>query len=363
MLLSWFGALPVQAMPPICPKFTFPQVSPKPENPLGALEQASINPTIDRFRAAEEAYQKQQFVDAERKLRTILQQSPDHDRAWQRLGDALRRQGKLVEAKVAYDRAIELNKRNIQAYEGRAILGLPKANEIEVPGLGMLRWVDEDLAIKTYRAFLKVNPDYNEAYKLLEQTLILRAGWETKGEIFTASLVENGTDVDEVIGISKTFAPERIKEFIELYEQAYVRFPQEKDFFQNLARFLQAQGNYDKAIQVIEQQIQRQPRSSDLYLELGAALLRAKQFDLSQTAFCQARQLLQIPIQGTPLSKPQSADTSKALKGLARVFRAKNQLKQAIALYEAEIKAAPTPQIADRLRYDLSQFLKASEQE
>jgi tetratricopeptide (TPR) repeat protein len=361
LLLSWLVALPVQAMPPICPKFTFPELPPEPKNSLGVPGPAPTHSTIDLFQPVEEAYQKQQFVGAERQLRTILQQLPDYDRAWQRLGDALRRQGKFAEAKAAYDRAIQLNKRNIQAYEGLAVLDLPKANEVDLPALGVLRWFDEDLAIKTHRAFLQANPDYDKAYKVLEQTLMLRAGRETKGDIFTASLVENGTDLDEVIGISKTIAPDQIGEFVEFYEQAHARFPQQQDFFRNLTRFLQAQENYEQAIRVIKQQIQRQPQSSDLRLELGSALLRAKQLDPAQTAFCQARQLLQNPIQVDPWPTTQS-DLSIALKGLARVLRAKHQIQQAIELYEAEIKAAPTPQIADSLRYGLSQFLKASEQ-
>jgi tetratricopeptide (TPR) repeat protein len=360
-------ALPSEAMPTLCPsppslarkqqptvfRVAVPYqheselIARKAESPSMGSDQATAIQSL--FSQAEKAYQAQQFTNAESILNQALEQSPQESFIWVKLGDTLRRQKKFTEAKKAYDRAIQLDRKAIKAYEGRALLTKPDAHEIELPMVGVLDILDRDLSIKVHREFLTANPDHEEAYQILGNTLLMRAVLEGKASEFKLS--DDQLEIEVNHWVQQYLSAERVQEITELYQEAYLRFPENRSFFGTLVELLQRQGNPDESIQLYRDKIQKDPTEINLQIRLAKFFLRLKRTDEAQKMFCQTLYL----------QKQEKINPSESLEGLARVLGPKQQTRRVIDLYTKEINSTQDLKIRNSIRHGLAKVLSASE--
>ena len=84
------------------------------ESPLESVPRAEA----ERYRRAEEALDGKRWAEAEAAFRAILANYPRSAPIWTALGTALQGQEKVVDARGAYQRAIEYNARFLQAFVG-----------------------------------------------------------------------------------------------------------------------------------------------------------------------------------------------------------------------------------------------------
>ncbi len=262
------------------------------------------------------------------------------------MGNVLRRQNKLVEAKKAYDRAIQLDRRNISAYQGRGVLGESDAAKIDLRGLEVSH---RDLVIQIYREFLKVNPDYEESYSRLGLALSLAILTESKQLDLTVG--DDKLDFYWAPFKKGSVNPERLKEITELYQQAYLRFPTNQPFFYFLTDILQNQERHEEVIRLYNEKIQREPSDIDLKVHLGKIFLRFKRIDEAQKIFCQTLQI----------QRQEKKDPSYSLEGIARTLGLKQQTRQVIDLYTQELNSTQDLKIRNSIRYGLARVLSASD--
>ena len=94
---------------------------------------------------------------AETIWRKVLQVEPNNGKAYNNLGNALRRQGKLPEALTAHQKALQLNPNDAEAYVG---IG----NVLNAQG-------KPDEAVAAYRKAIEFDPKYAKAYNSLGNVL------------------------------------------------------------------------------------------------------------------------------------------------------------------------------------------------
>lgn len=360
-------ARPVAAMPNPCPSSppsptpqriltVFPSLllsttePGKGHGPGSGLEINPTTPTTSKSQVllhqAEKAYKEEQFSTAESILTQFLQQDPTVSFGWERLGNVLRRQNKLAEARKAYDQAIQLDRRNISAYQGRGILGQSNASVIDLRSLEVTH---RDLAILIYREFLKVNPDYEESYSRLGFALGLQEWTESKQTDLTLS--DDKLDFYWTPLKKQSVNLVRLKELTELYQQAYFRFPTNQQFFDSLTDILQGQERSDEVIRLYNDKIEKDPSDIDLRIRLGKLFIRFKRIEQAQKVFCQTLRI----------QRQEKKNPSDSLEGIARILGPKRQTYRIIDFYKQEIKLTQVLEIRSRIRHNLAKVLSASD--
>jgi tetratricopeptide (TPR) repeat protein len=367
LLLSGMGLLftpPVQALEPICSPQTLAsetsqligqsdhQLIASPTAPAATV--IAPAPGVSQsplLQAAETAYGTGQYAAAEGLFKQLTQQQPNNSEAWKNLGDAQRRQQKSIIAKQSYDRAIQVDRRNIRAYEGRALLTKPDGHTMDALYVGVFFIFDRDLTIQTYETFLKANPDYAEAYRILGDALLQRAYQEGNYQPAPIEVTQDGLVFDEIDWAIKALPARRIHELGSLSQQAHTRFPADANFLNVLTKTLQMEGRNDEALQLYDQQIQQQPHAIELRRQKGHILLRLKRWDEAQTIFCQTLTLYHT----------RKADPAPALEGLMQTLRPRQRLADIMPIYQQEIQTAPNAHLATQLRYGLAKVLNRLE--
>jgi superkiller protein 3 len=176
--------------------------------PLVAVAQ-SIEQLFQQGNAAENL---DKHPEAEAIWRKVLELDPKNTSAYNKLGDALRRQGKLNEALIAHRKALQLNPKDAEAYVG---LGNVMREQKKL-----------DEAIAYYRKALQLNPNLAKAYNGLGNAL------------------SDQKKLDEAVAA---------------YRKAIQLNPNYADAHNGLGLVLQQQGKLEEAIQEYQQAIKLDP--------------------------------------------------------------------------------------------------------
>jgi Flp pilus assembly protein TadD len=169
----------------------------------------------------------------------------EHTKArWLKLGNEHTRAGHFAEALAAYEEAIAINPRDVDAYYNKGVV------------LDELKRYEE--AIEAYEGVIGLNPQYTDAYN------------------------NKGIALDEL---------KRYEEAIRCYEQAIGLNPQYADAYNNKGIALYNLGRYEEALRCYEQAIASNPQYILAYKNKGNALQQLARQTEAQQAYAIAQQL------------------------------------------------------------------------
>ena len=232
------------------------------------------------FKQGETAESVGDNSQAETIWRKVLQVEPNNGKAYNNLGNALRRQGKLPEALAAHQKALQLNLKDAEAYVG---IG----NVLNAQG-------KPDEAVAAYRKAIEFDPKYAKAYNSL------------------GNVLSDQKKLDEAVA-----AYRKAIEFDPKYAIAY----------NNLGIALRGQKKLDEAVAAYQKAIELDPKDATAYNNLGNALRGQKKLDEAVAAYQKALTLTDTP-------GPPASDYTLANNGLGLVFQQQEKFEEAIKHFD-----------------------------
>tara|TARA_R110000751_G_scaffold107645_6_gene203897 strand:- start:7285 stop:9405 length:2121 start_codon:yes stop_codon:yes gene_type:complete len=189
------------------------------------------------------------------------------------LGELERQNGKLDSAKIALEKAVELDPANAQALNNLGIVHFDKG--------------EFDKAVATYQSCLELQPDYPEAHNNLGNAY--RASNNNDEAMVhyerAVELRENYPEAYNNMG-SSLRAEERHEEAEFCYRKAINLNPRYADAANNLAILLISRDQYDEALRVLDDAMKSGNRTVGLYLSIGRVQLHKSNYDMARKA-CQ----------------------------------------------------------------------------
>ena len=232
------------------------------------------------FKQGETAESVGDNSQAETIWRKVLQVEPNNGKAYNNLGNALRRQGKLPEALAAHQKALQLNLKDAEAYVG---IG----NVLNAQG-------KPDEAVAAYRKAIEFDPKYAIAYNNL--------GIALRGQ-------------------------KKLDEAVAAYQKAIELDPKDATAYNNLGNALSDQKKLDEAVAAYQKAIELNPKYATAYNNLGIALRGQKKLDEAVAAFQKALTLTDTP-------GPPASDYTLANNGLGLVFQQQEKFEEAIKHFD-----------------------------
>ncbi|QSV52724.1 MAG: tetratricopeptide repeat protein [Dolichospermum sp. UKL201] len=184
------------------------------------------------FKQGETAESVGNNSQAETIWRKVLQVEPNNGKAYNNLGNALRRQGKLPEALTAHQKALQLNPNDAEAYVG---IG----NVLNAQG-------KQEEALASHKKAIQLNPKYATAYYNL--------GIALRGQ-------------------------KKLDEAVAAYQKAIELNPKLATAYYNLGIALRGQKKLDEAVAAYQKAIELNPKLATAYNNLGNALSDQKKLD------------------------------------------------------------------------------------
>ena len=250
--------------------------------------------------------QLQYWRDGDALARRAISVSTGNFVAWNMLGMAMADKGQLAEAKVSYEKSIELrpdfaepfyNLGNLLAREGRlqdalkyyqdALAINPEfADALNNLGTALNRLGRDEEAIAAYRRALTLRPGFADAALNLGTALAMT------GEIDEAVL-----QVDRALQAAPKFAEAhnllgyllsskgRTRQAEQHYREALVINPDYADALNNLAYLLTTEGRFDEAVDFSRRAVMIMRGSAESFRNLGAALAGKESFNEAATSF------------------------------------------------------------------------------
>ncbi|UKO96474.1 serine protease [Nostoc sp. UHCC 0870] len=313
--------------------------------PQLVVAQNTIEQLFKQGEAAETLFNHSQ---AERIWRRVLQLEPNNGKAYNNLGNALRRQRKLDAALAAHQKALQLNPNDAEAYAGignvlnaqgkpeEALAQHKKALQINpnlataYNGLGNSLYNQNklDQAIAAYEKAIQLNPNYAKAYNNLGNALYNQNKLDQAIAAFQKAIQLNPNDATAYYNLGNTlYDQNKLDQAIAAYQKAIQLNPNYADAYNNLGIALRNQNKLDQAIAAYEKAIQLNPNFAIAYNNLGNTLYDQNKLDQAIAAYEKAIQL-----------NPNYAD---AYNNLGIALRNQNKLDQAIAAYEKAIQLNP----------------------
>ncbi len=258
--------------------------------------------------------QKGKVDEAVVHFQKALEIKPDYAEAHINLGDALLQKGNVDEAVVHFQKALEIMPDYAEAHNnlGNALFQKGKVDEAIahyqmalqiIPnfakahislGNALFQKGKVDEAITHYQTALQIKPDFAEAHNILGNAL-LKMG--------------------------------KVDEAITQYQQALQIKPDYAEARINLGNALLQSGEVDKAVAQYQQALQIKPDYAEAHINLGNALLQKGKVD---EAIARYQMALQI--------KPDSAE---AHINLGNVLFQRGRMDEAIAQYEMVLQISP----------------------
>ena len=232
------------------------------------------------FKQGETAESVGNNSQAETIWRKVLQVEPNNGKAYNNLGNALRRQGKLPEALAAHQKALQLNPNDAEAYVG---IG----NVLNTQG-------KQQEALACYKKALQLNPKLATAYNGL--------GIALRGQ-------------------------KKLDEAVAAYRKAIELNPKYATAYNNLGNALRGQKKLDEAVAAYQKAIELNPKYATAYNNLGNALSDQKKLDEAVAAYQKALTLTDTP-------GPPASDYTLANNGLGLVFQQQEKFEEAIKHFD-----------------------------
>ncbi|MFN5240733.1 MAG: tetratricopeptide repeat protein [Aphanizomenon sp.] len=217
---------------------------------------------------------------AETIWREILRVEPNNGKAYNNLGNALRRQGKLAEALAAHQKALQLNHNDAEAYVG---IG----NVLNAQG-------KPEEALASHKKAIQLNPKLAIAYNGLGNAL------------------KDQKKLDEAIAA---------------YQKAIELDPKDATAYNNLGIALYDQKKLDEAIAAFQKAIKLDPKYANAYNDLGIVLYEQKKLDAAVAAFQKAIEI--------------DPKLAIAYNGLGNALSDQKKLEEAVAAFQKAIELDP----------------------
>ena len=225
---------------------------------------------------------------AETIWRKILRVEPNNGKAYNNLGNALRRQGKLAEALAAHQKALQINHNDAEAYVG---IG----NVLNAQG-------KPEEALAYHKKALQLNPKLAIAY--------------------------NG------LGIA-LYNQKKLDEAVAAFQKAIELDPKFAIAYNNLGIALRGQKKLDEAVAAYQKAIELDPKDAAAYNNLGNVLSDQKKLD---AAISKYKTALSLPEDTSVI--PTTAHTL-ANNGLGLALQDQGELKKAIQYFDESEKLDP----------------------
>jgi superkiller protein 3 len=232
------------------------------------------------FKQGETAEAVRNNSQAETIWREILRVEPNNGKAYNNLGNALRRQGKLAEALAAHQKALQLNHNDAEAYVG---IG----NVLNAQG-------KPEEALASHKKAIQLNPKLAIAYNGLGNAL------------------KDQKKLDEAIAA---------------YQKAIELDPKDATAYNNLGIALYDQKKLDEAIAAFQKAIKLDPKYANAYNDLGIVLYEQKKLDAAVAAFQKAIEI--------------DPKLAIAYNGLGNALSDQKKLEEAVAAFQKAIELDP----------------------
>jgi superkiller protein 3 len=305
------------------------------------------------FKQGETAEAVRNNSQAETIWREILRVEPNNGKAYNNLGNALRRQGKLAEALAAHQKALQLNHNDAEAYVGignvlnaqgkpeEALASHKKAIQlnpklaIAYNGLGNAlsdqKKLDE--AIAAYQKAIELDPKFAYAYNNLGNAL---KDQKKLDEAVTA--YQKAIELDPKfayaynnLGIA-LYDQKKLDEAIAAYRKAIELDPKYAAAYNNLGIALSDQKKLDEAIAAYRKAIELNPELAIAYNNLGITLSDQKKLEEAVAAYQKAIEL--------------DPNYATAYYNLGNDLSDQKKLEEAVAAYQKAIELDPNYAIA-----------------
>jgi len=300
------------------------------------------------FKQGETAEAVRNNSQAETIWREILRVEPNNGKAYNNLGNALRRQGKLAEALAAHQKALQLNHNDAEAYVGignvlnaqgkpeEALASHKKAIQlnpklaIAYNGLGNALYNQEKLeeAVTAFQKAIEFDPKYTIAYNNLGIALSDQKKLDEAVAAFqkTIELDPKFAYAYNNLGIA-LYDQKKLDEAIAAYRKAIELDPKYAKAYNNLGIALKDQKKLDEAVTAYQKAIELDPKFAYAYNNLGNALKDQKKLDEAIAAYQKAIEL-----------DPKYAT---AYYNLGIALYNQEKLEEAVAAYQKAIELDP----------------------
>jgi tetratricopeptide (TPR) repeat protein len=244
------------------------------------------------------------------------------------LGNALLQKGKVDEALVHYQQALQIKPDSAETHNnlGNALLQQGKVDE----------------AIAHWQQALQIKPDFAEAHNNLGNAL-LRKGQVGEATAHCQQALQIKPDFAEAHNnLAMTLLKMgRVDEAIAHFQQALQIKPDYAEAHNNLGNVLLQQGSVEEAITHYQKALQIKPDYANAHINLGIALFKKGRVDDAIVHFQKALQV-------TP-------DNAKAHNNLGSALLQKGKVDEAIAQYQQVLQIKPdSPNLLNNLAWLLA---------
>jgi protein O-GlcNAc transferase len=262
------------------------------------------------FKQGETAESVGDNSQAETIWRKVLQVEPNNGKAYNNLGNALRRQGKLPEALAAHQKALQLNPNDAEAYVG---IG----NVLNAQG-------KQQEALACYKKALQLNPKLATAYNSLGIALRGQKKLDEAVAAYQKAIELDPKYAYAYYNLGNVLSDQKkLDEAVAAYQKAIQLNPKFAAAYNNLGNALRVQKRKEEAVGAYQKAIELDPKSATAYNNLGGVL----KLDEAVAAYQKAIEL-----------DPKYA---YAYYNLGIVLRGQKKLDEAVAAYQKAIELDP----------------------
>ena len=274
------------------------------------------------FKQGETAEAVRNNSQAETIWREILRVEPNNGKAYNNLGNALRRQGKLAEALAAHQKALQLNHNDAEAYVG---IG----NVLNAQG-------KPEEALAYHKKALQLNPKLAIAYNGLGNALYNQEKLEEAVAAFQKAIELDPKLAAAYYNLGIALSDQKkLDAAVAAYQKAIDIDPKYAAAYNNLGIALYDQKKLDEAVAAFQKTIELDPKDATAYSNLGNALSDQKKLD---AAISKYKTALSLPedTSGTPTTAHTLANN-----GLGLALQDQGELKKAIQYFDESEKLDP----------------------
>jgi tetratricopeptide (TPR) repeat protein len=235
---------------------------------------------------------KEQWADAERELRGVMEQRPQDSRGPQALANSYRAQGRGHEAIALYREALRRNPNDAAAHLGLGTVLVDDRNAAEAEAhlrraVQMLprqvtAWTNlgsclivlgrEQEALEVLGQALKLSPEEPGIWTNLGQAWLSLGNRGSAENAFNAVLKLHPDHAAALHGLADVHREaDRVEEAIPLYERALLIEPSAASY-KGLAQALWERGDVARAVALLRESIARHPRDAENHVRLGTML-------------------------------------------------------------------------------------------
>ncbi|MBD2444840.1 tetratricopeptide repeat protein [Dolichospermum sp. FACHB-1091] len=247
---------------------------------------------------------------AETIWREILRVEPNNGKAYNNLGNALRRQGKLAEALAAHQKALQINHNDAEAYVG---IG----NVLNAQG-------KPEEALAYHKKALQLNPKLAIAYNGLGNALSDQKKLDEAVAAYQKAIELDPKYAIAYNGLGNALSDQKkLDEAVAAYQKAIELDPKYATAYYNLGIALYDQKKLDEAVAAFQKAIELDPKYAIAYNNLGNALYDQKKLDEAVAAYQKAIEL--------------DPKLAAAYNNLGKVLRGQKKLDAAISKYKTAL--------------------------